>query len=105
MTNHVDDLNVAGEPQWINAIMAGKESTFGKLKVLWNEFTNCGVHHLQHKITKECTLDQIEYAKNLRTISHDEIRTKPAEAECGVELHQLYMSLLGAVALSLSDSC
>ena len=34
----------------------------------------------------------------MRTITHEELRVKPTEADCGEELHQLYMSLLGAVA-------
>ena len=35
---------------------------------------------------------------SLKTISHEELRTKAPEDECGPELHQLYMSLLGGVA-------
>ena len=98
MTKHVDDLKIAGEPKIIVEVMQGIEKTFGKLKIQWNEFTNCGVHHVQDKVSKGCSLDQIDYAKNLKAIVHDEVQTKPTESDCGPELHQLYQSLLGAVA-------
>ena len=71
---------------------------FGNLKIEWNCFTNCGVRHTQDKTTKECHLDQLEYAKNLRTISHPEVSSSSPESACGPELIQLYQSLLGAVA-------
>ena len=43
-------------------------------------------------------LDQHEYAKAQRTIAHPDIGSKPAEDAVCTELHNLYRSLLGAVA-------
>jgi hypothetical protein len=43
-------------------------------------------------------LDHIEYAQNLRYISHPEMKTAKNDSVCSPPLHQLYMSLLGAVA-------
>ncbi len=71
---------------------------FGKFKIIWDDFTNCGVHHVHDRVQRCITLDQIENAKTLCTISHVELTSKTSESECGDELHQLYQSLLGAVA-------
>jgi len=98
LTKHVDDVKITGERQWIEWVLNKLQATFGKLKILWNEFTNCGVRHTLDKSAQLITLDQIEYGKTLRTITHSELRTLSSETECGHELHQLYMSLLGAVA-------
>jgi hypothetical protein len=98
MTKHVDDLKLTGEEKWILWVLHQIQEVFGDLKIIWDDFTNCGVHHVYDKVQRSLTLDQIDYAKNLRTISHPELTSTPTEADCGPELHQLYMSLLGAVA-------
>ena len=77
------------------------EKVFGKLKIEWHEFTNCGVRPRQHKVTKEISLDQMEYASSLRIIAHPELMSKKAEDAVCAELHSLYRSLLGAVAFLL----
>ncbi len=71
---------------------------FGELKIEWHAFTNCGVRHIQCKITMQITLDQTEYTASLRVIIHAQLRGAKPEDLCGDELHQLYQSLLGAVA-------
>ena len=43
-------------------------------------------------------MDQIDYAGNLRRIVHPQLISAKLEDLCCPELHQLYMSLLGAVA-------
>ena len=53
---------------------------------------------MQDVRTKEITLDQIEYAKNMRCIAHPQLHGGKAEDLCCPELHRLYQSLLGAVA-------
>ena len=98
MTKHVDDLKVTGERSWIEFVLKKIQETFGNLKIVWNSFTNCGVCHDQNKITKELTLDQIEYGKQLRIIAHSDLKTMKNDEFCGHELHALYMSLVGAVA-------
>ena len=74
------------------------ERVFGKLKLLWNAFTNCGVRHVQDASSKDICLDQVQYAQNLRPIAHPQLSTGQATDPCGPDMHQLYMSLLGAVA-------
>ena len=98
MTKHVDDLKIAGRPAVVQQVLTEIQKVFGELKIVWKEFTNCGTRHIQDPVTKEITLDQIEYAKNMCTISHPELKTAKNEALCSAPLHQLFMSLLGAVA-------
>ena len=98
MTKHVDDLKVTGEREWIIWVLEKIQETFGNLKILWDEFTNCGVHHHYNLVDKSIELDQIEYAKTLRAIAHSELTANASEADCGPDLLKLYQSLLGAVA-------
>ena len=98
MTKHVDDLKITGEREWIDWLLEKIQETFGKLKLEWNEFTNCGVHHVRNISLNTVTLDQIQYAKKLRSITHVDLTSQPSESDCCEELHQLYMSLLGALA-------
>ena len=98
ITIHVDDVKIAGDQKFVNDILGLLEREFGQLKIIWNTFVNCGVQHTQDVRTKEITLDQIEYAKNLKAIVHPELHGGNPETPCGTELHQLYQSLLGAVA-------
>eukprot|EP00969_Alexandrium_andersonii_P142588 6304918-Alexandrium_andersonii.AAC.1 len=58
MAKHVHDLKLAGEkPETIGCIQK-LESVFGKLKLEWHTFTDCGVRHAQNPQTKDVTLDQ-----------------------------------------------
>ena len=98
LTKHVDDLKLTGEPKAVTTILSELQKVFGELKVEWHKFTNCGVRHIQCPVTKEITLDQIDYAGNLRRIVHPQLTSAKPEDLCCPELHQLYMSLLGAVA-------
>ena len=46
MTKHVDDLKIAGDRTTIVHILPCIEKVFGELKILWSNFTNCGVRRL-----------------------------------------------------------
>ena len=96
MTIHVDDLKIAGRPEVVKHVPTVLQKEFGELKILWNDFTNCGVHHIQDPKTKEITLDQVAFANNLRLISHPELSTAKNEDKATPELVALYQSLLGA---------
>ena len=97
LTKHVDDLKITGETSWVMWIITRLQDKFGKLKIIWDNFTNCGVcHGLLEDGSR--TLDQIQYANNLRLISHADLKHKPSDSECSKEVHELYRSLLGAVA-------
>ena len=67
----------------------------------WYTFTNCGPRHLQGPTTFLITLDQEEYIKNMKPIIHQELKGRSSDTECTVEIIQLSMSLLGAVAYAL----
>ena len=98
MTIHVDDLKIAGRPDVVKHVLTTLQQEFGELKILWNDFTNCGVHHEQDTKTKEITLNQIAFANNLRPIAHPELSTAKNEDKATADLTQLYQSLLGATA-------
>lgn len=98
MTKHVDDLKAAGEKAVLLQIMRVIEEVFGEMKITWHTFTNCGVRHIQDKLTKEITLDQSEYVAQLKLIANEESRGSNSTTLCGPVLHQQYQSLLGAVA-------
>jgi hypothetical protein len=98
MTKHVDDLKIAGEPAVVQEILTTLQKTFGELKISKHSFLNCGVQHTQCPRTKEISLDQVAYATNLRSIAHAQLSTGKPEDLASPDLHQLFMSLLGAIA-------
>merc|ERR1712051_304790 len=103
LTKHVDDLKMTGTATKMQHVLQELQKVFGELKVEWHVFTNCGVRHVHDVRTKEVTLDQIQFASSLHAIAHPQLTGGKAEDESGPELHQLFMSLLGAVAyLSLT---
>ncbi len=97
MTKRVDDLKIAGERPIVLQMLKDIQNVFGELKITWNNFVNCGAQRTQDKETKEISLDQIAYAKNLRVVTHPHLRTAKPEDQCAPELITLYQSLLGAV--------
>ena len=98
MAIHVDDLKLAGEPEVVKKAIARLQQVFGEMKLIWSDFTNCCVRHIQDPKTKEVTLDQIAYIAALRPITVPELKTAKNEDKCSTELTALYQSLLGAVA-------
>ena len=100
MTKHVDDLKVAGEHAAVMKIMKVIEEVFGEMVISWHSFTNCGVRHIQNPTTKEITLDQSEYIAGLKIIPTSAYAGNSSNTPCNPVLHQLYQSLLGAVAFT-----
>ena len=98
MTIHVDDLKVAGRHEVVQELLKILESEFGELTIQRGTFTNCGVQHIQNPITREITLDQIDFVSKLRTIEHPQLATGTNEEKCVPALHQLIICLLGAIA-------
>ena len=98
---HVDDLKLCGELKVITEIVYHLEATFGKLILQWNNFTNCGVRHIQCKQTFTITLDQIEYCNALKTIAHPTIKASQKENIVPQDLFEQFRSLRGAVAYTL----
>eukprot|EP00974_Lingulodinium_polyedra_P028822 2777278-Lingulodinium_polyedra.AAC.1 len=47
------------------------EKTFGKLKISWNVFTNCGIRHVQDTTTSKIICDQNHYMACLKPINID----------------------------------
>ena len=101
MAKHVDDLKLTGKKKVIEWVLQQIQEVFGELKIEWYSFTNCGLRHIQDPTTFLITLDQEEYIKNMKPIIHQDIKGLSSDTECSVEIIQLFMSLLGAVAYAL----
>ena len=82
-------------------IVGKLEVVFGKLKIEWHNFTNCGVRHIQDPTTLTITLDQVEYIEALKPIDPVHIRGKDPETSLDAALELLFRSLLGAVAFAV----
>ena len=82
MAKHVDDLKLAGSKELIIWILQQIEKEFGKLKIDWHSFTNCGIRHIQDPNTLEITLDQTEYIKGVKTITHPDLKSKGKDEKC-----------------------
>ena len=98
---HVDDLKIAGEPNHVKKLIEHIELEFGACDKTEGNFTNCGVRHRQDPNTLTITTDQIEYIKAIKRIQHPEMKGVSSDTLCSPILHQLYMSLIGAVAFTL----
>ena len=91
-------INIVGRTAVAQEVSTEIQKVFGEVKMMWRDLTSCGTCHIQNPITKEISLDQIEYAQNLRQISHPEMKTAKNDAFCSPPLRQLYTSLSGALA-------
>ena len=98
MTIHVEDLKIAGEHGVVQELLKTLEREFGELTIQRGTFTNCGVQHIQNPITREITLDKIDLVSKLRAIEHPQLFIGTHEEKCVKALHQLFISLLGAIA-------
>ena len=105
---HVDDIKIAASDTHIKQIIADLEAAFGKVKVEWNNFTHCGIRHIQDTHDFSISLDQIEYVSALRSVNIVELKGKSDDELLDTRFHNAYMSLLGGVAWVVqtrSDIC
>eukprot|EP00974_Lingulodinium_polyedra_P028338 2733580-Lingulodinium_polyedra.AAC.1 len=77
---HVYDIKITGELPVIKEFLALLENTFGKLKVNWNVFTNCGIRRVQNPTTFEIVCDQNHYLACLKPIGIDGVSASSGEA-------------------------
>ena len=101
MAKHVDDLKLTGKKKVIERVLQQIQEVFGELKIEWFTFTTCGLRHIQDPTTFVITLGQEEYIKNMKLFIHQDIKGLSSDTECAVEVIQLFMGLLGAVAYAL----
>jgi hypothetical protein len=101
MAKHVDDLKMAGLRDIIIKIIQLIEQVFGKLKIEWNNFTNCGVRHTQDPKTKGVIMDQNDYVKGIKLCESSDLSAKGIDTLCDTPLHHQYWSVLGAVAYAV----
>ena len=98
---HVDDIKMGGKPSIIKGqIILALEEVFGTLAYSESCFTNTGVRHTRHS-DGSITLDQTEYIRALKPISHPSMIGAKAEDDAPPELKELFWSLLGAAAFFL----
>ena len=101
MAKHVDDLKLAGDKDTIIWILQQIEKVFGKLKIEWNDFKNCGIKHAQNTSDWSITLDQNDYVKGIKLVEHKDMVGANPEDMCSPEVHAQYWSVLGAIAFAL----
>ena len=87
ISTHVDDLKGTGDSATVQHILSELQKVFGDLKIERYTFTSCGVRHIQCQVTKEITLDQIQFANTLRVIAHAQLPGSKPEDLCCPELH------------------
>jgi hypothetical protein len=93
---HVDDIKFTGHMQCLKKLIHVCEEAFGKLKINWFNFANCGLKYAQDEKTFEVEVDQNHFALTL----------KPIPVAASVDENALvspagqhdFISLLGAVA-------
>lgn len=98
MTIHVDVPNIAGGAQIVSSMAAELEMPFRQRTVQRGHITNCGTGQIQDPTSMDISLDSVEYAGALRTMGHPQMKTGMKEEKCTLELYQVSMSLLRAVA-------
>ena len=77
MAKHVDDFKLTGKKKVIEWVLQQIQEVFGELKIEWFTFTNCGLRHIQDPTTFLITFDQEEYIKNMKPITHQDVRKRP----------------------------
>ena len=100
LVKHVDDIKIAGEPAEVENLIRHLENGFGKLTYAADSFLNCGLQHVRHP-DGSVEMNQDAYIDAMKPIQHPELTGRRSTDACTAEVHQLYQSLLGAVAYSL----
>jgi len=98
MSSHVDDLKGTGEEDETNRALKLLEEAFGVLKVSVDAFECVGVVHERDARTGEFWIHQHHSVKQLREIDVSRYSFENDEADVPEEIHQLFMSLVGALA-------
>eukprot|EP00959_Pyramimonas_sp_CCMP1952_P218741 4574252-Pyramimonas_sp.AAC.1 len=75
------------------------EKVFGKCK-LKKYYTNCAVRYRQN-VQGDVIMDQDEYFKQLRPITHPELTGAAADAKATKLIADMFVSLRGALAYAL----
>ena len=100
---HVDDIKITGSTPIIKALLEYLEQAFGKLKVQWHSFDNCGLRYVQDPSTFAIEVSQHHYALTLKPIASPSTLAKTSASSGEVEetVRAMFISLLGAVAYLL----
>ena len=76
------------------------KSVFGTCKVHTHSYTNCAVRYTKNE-QGDVIMDQDEYIKRLRPITHPELTGAAADAKATKVVTDMFVSLRGALAYAL----
>ena len=97
---HVDDINITGLERNVDNYVKRVESVFGTCKVHKHTYTNCAVRYTKNE-QGDVIMDQDEYIKQLRPITHPELTGAAADAKATKIITDMFVSLRGALAYAL----
>ena len=97
---HMDDFKSTGEPANMKALQKTLADAFGNdVKMTYETtFIHTGIRHTYHKETKEYTLDQDDYSKALRPVTHADLLKAKDDVDLNEYFYACFLTLLGAVA-------
>ena len=99
-STHVDDLKIAGEKKFVQALLKSLEEVLGPLKVksaFNSSFEHCGIMHLQDS-SFTVTIHQDHYCAQLRPADVSEIDVSRPLVLLNAVQTAVYLSLLGALS-------
>ena len=98
---HVDDINLTGQEKTLDEYVLKVEAIFGKCKLSKHSFTNCGVRYSKQQPKGNVEMDQDEYIKQLRPITHPELTGTSPTAPSTKLISDMFVSLRGALTYAL----
>jgi len=101
LVKHVDDLKIAGEPAAVKKLLEALERTFGALEVEQGQFVHCGIRHIQDPISKEVSLDQMEFIAAIKEMPYPAVKGAPSEQPLDEKQASHFLSLLMTIAFAM----
>eukprot|EP00971_Amphidinium_carterae_P350102 6491381-Amphidinium_carterae.1 len=102
MTLHVDDLKVCGPDNELKLLETQLTKRFGKLKRQEGTFEHTGIMHVCND--DGVRMHQHHYLDKIDTLTREQLTVckEKSHQPCGDEFHQLFRSMLGRVAWTVS---
>ena len=100
VVKHVDDLKMAAKRELIEKFVEHLARTFGKLDIEFQDFTFCGVRHIQDA-SGGVTLDQIQFLAACKPIFQPCATKGDSEALLPEDARRHFLSLLMTLAYGL----
>ena len=97
---HVDDIHITGSDGNIARYLKTVENIFGKCKISYNSFTNCGIRYNKNN-HGDVEMDQDEYIATLRPVQSAELTGAPPDQLATKIVSDMFVSLRGALAYAV----